>query len=1387
MKVQARTWLAALVFLWLSGWGSARPTQAEEGAYEERIAHGKAEHGLDKLTVETSTARRSAEDLVSLRALYQPEGADRELEVLLNALGKWNAASPEKRSAKQAKELGRKLLAFYHPGRKSLVILDSKKNRAGKLNRMDFVIAFEIARAWRDSHSDLQASFAERAKTLEQSWILRCVLEGEVRLKAIEGDMAAMGRGLEDLTREQLDAPMLQAYPEEQLSWAQIYGARLALARWRVDGWQGVHAMWDAPPPSTEQILHPTKLGQDEPTAVTLPDWPSAAGEAELLSEDVLGELGMRSLFDELRVDQHKAHIAAAGWDGDLLRVYRTQHDELALIWRSVWDRELDAQQFAELIGEHGDGEVRVRGHVVDWSRTVEGPLSSLLLDHLASAPQDFMESPAAGLSSAAVEAEWERELQAGGFSVDERWVVPSADLSLAIPKRWRLRSYGGVRRLVPNRRKLAGASITLAASPIETGGDLKAALPQQQVRLEDLGFVVELAELRQVGDRAVGWLRYSGTLGHEFRAISALVAHGEQLFSITASAPLSAWTDVELIFEQALSGLRFGVQGLQRPEPEVIADSQARDEQDEFELQVVDLQGRPITERVDVWVGEYQSLSSGSMREDPGDLEREAHRIGQRFRTDERGRVRIRGGWVKWPWACVRDGDLFGFERIFMGVDRECELALSPDRELLVQVVDEQGRAVAGVPVGLLVKTSDSDPGYLVKSRVTAGELGEVRFPHVFSEIDGWRSPSAELYLTFAFPLKNSPELPIAFDAALDEPMQLVLPPTGSLLVDVDISGLELDEEIGEFRHGPGLIVLSDSELEGALTYYQPILAYGEGPELGEWQVYFPHVGLGLELNLSVGFDREPQRFRGPQLPGESLQVTAVPGQEVSPSWASSDDPALIGTCLDAAGEPLEDQEFILTLSNGKDASRPTSWTTGSFTTDGEGRFRNSLFSAQDREQVTQLLIETLPESELHLEYSTQLDSLPAKGSLDLGEITFEPSKILIAGRVVDGHGQPIEGAICVVNARAGGQWFRTSESGAFALRDKGQSEPFSFVVRADGFHKNRTEYATPGQLDVEIVLEAIEGATTIRGSILLDGFDDESDFHGWPRSLHVRIEPMGRPTPEAEEPSISYSSFEGRLSYEVKSLVPGRYRVHLDPVTSSSSGLAARRALARGSVDEPSVPPIEVTLGPGEELELEPFDLRGDYACITLSVVDRDGRPLPATIQQLGSRPTRGEVFSSTSFSNQASPLSLLSGPSGLNLQISSPGYRAVSFEALAEDTVVALLPVLRVELRPRGEVLLPGPEYQLLARLSCENEKTRFQALENGSAEFELSTPGTWTVTWAVGRMKGKRLMKQRAIQASDLVQIDVEDLGILQVIEASRPSPETIERLVRKLDD
>jgi outer membrane protein assembly factor BamB len=154
-------------------------------------------------------------------------------------------------------------------------------------------------------------------------------------------------------------------------------------------GWDAVNSLYEQPPASTEQVIHPGTYREDDPTELRVSDrstdrWRPLEANGERLTES-LGEGGLyvSLLGPTLERDgygvvipreSHLAggsgaptysydHPATAGWDGDTLLPYvSTVGNETGYVHETVWDTPADAREFhgayRELLAYHGADQV---------------------------------------------------------------------------------------------------------------------------------------------------------------------------------------------------------------------------------------------------------------------------------------------------------------------------------------------------------------------------------------------------------------------------------------------------------------------------------------------------------------------------------------------------------------------------------------------------------------------------------------------------------------------------------------------------------------------------------------------------------------------------------------------------------------------------------------------------------------------------------------------------------------------------------------------------------------------------------------------------------------------------------------------------------------------
>ncbi len=225
----------------------------------------------------------------------------------------------------------------------------------------DIFLVHELDHALTDQHFHLLSLPLEDHSDEDRASAARCVVEGDATwvmlryMYSLLGVPPAKQKNMDDLAKTMgLGQEMLgraaPAYVEQNLLMAYLGGLRLVRAAYARSGFAGVNALYEHPPQSMEEVLHPAKYfaGNDPPlkVRVTAPAGWKKAGWKEL-DGGTWGELNVRIILEEWGVSGETADRAAAGWGGDAYEVYVGPNGETAFTWTTKWDSAKDAEQFA--------------------------------------------------------------------------------------------------------------------------------------------------------------------------------------------------------------------------------------------------------------------------------------------------------------------------------------------------------------------------------------------------------------------------------------------------------------------------------------------------------------------------------------------------------------------------------------------------------------------------------------------------------------------------------------------------------------------------------------------------------------------------------------------------------------------------------------------------------------------------------------------------------------------------------------------------------------------------------------------------------------------------------------------------------------------------------
>ncbi len=221
------------------------------------------------------------------------------------------------------------------------------------------VMAHELTHALEDQHFQIEA-WVKAARPNEDAELARdAVLEGSAMAAMVDYLMLGTGSSLKDLPEfdpsmlvgELGSTPTLQKAPpfiKDALIFPYLGGLTFSAAILKNTGWSGLPALFEKPPVSTQQILHPGLYRSGRtPQGVTLPHLEKLLGSNwSKLEENVMGEFGWKEVLKQF-LDADRAKTLAAAWDGDWYALYEEkQSKRLVLVTRLHLDSEEHAARF---------------------------------------------------------------------------------------------------------------------------------------------------------------------------------------------------------------------------------------------------------------------------------------------------------------------------------------------------------------------------------------------------------------------------------------------------------------------------------------------------------------------------------------------------------------------------------------------------------------------------------------------------------------------------------------------------------------------------------------------------------------------------------------------------------------------------------------------------------------------------------------------------------------------------------------------------------------------------------------------------------------------------------------------------------------------------------
>lgn len=276
--------------------------------------------------------------------------------------------------------MGEQIAGFYDPPRHTMVVREDVMEemtrvvvRGGTIlaTPSAMVLVHEYVHALQDQRLGLRSgeSDADDRRSIDEANAYAALVEGDATLTMLGiGSLEGHGRSLDDLTRTRgllrsqlsndadrgppgsalasapaiLRAPLMSRYLDGLVFTGALHGGH---DRPGSSGFRAIDDAFRDPPTTTEQILHPARYAVgDRPAAIVLPAMRSMIDAGFVaLDDETLGELEM-SVFFAQGTGRDRDRDAAAGWDGDRIRVlHRPSDHALAFAWLTRWDDEREA------------------------------------------------------------------------------------------------------------------------------------------------------------------------------------------------------------------------------------------------------------------------------------------------------------------------------------------------------------------------------------------------------------------------------------------------------------------------------------------------------------------------------------------------------------------------------------------------------------------------------------------------------------------------------------------------------------------------------------------------------------------------------------------------------------------------------------------------------------------------------------------------------------------------------------------------------------------------------------------------------------------------------------------------------------------------------------
>ncbi len=202
---------------------------------------------------------------------------------------------------------------------------------------------------------------------------LQAVIEGDATLAQalISDEQNLQEEPVDKETQASFDAA--PKYFQESILFPYTYGFDFVYTHYLKGGFDAVDELYNNPPVSAEQIMHPERYPDDQPAQILIEPFQNLLAETcDPVLDNTLNEADLlwllNSTYDAAwRIPDKKAQTAAEGWGGGHFQFSRCDGKPF-FFSKTSWDSVQDAGEFTEALTEHNNLRWGTVDAGADWS-----------------------------------------------------------------------------------------------------------------------------------------------------------------------------------------------------------------------------------------------------------------------------------------------------------------------------------------------------------------------------------------------------------------------------------------------------------------------------------------------------------------------------------------------------------------------------------------------------------------------------------------------------------------------------------------------------------------------------------------------------------------------------------------------------------------------------------------------------------------------------------------------------------------------------------------------------------------------------------------------------------------------------------------------------------